>query len=704
MKPKPEQGTPRYMQTNAVDRNEHNLVEEARSITRSLGLASDEAQRAWLDAADALVLSERYEEAIDRLESLSQSIDLGSTQHLLTLKLKLLRLTNRLGRYGQVAKYVHWCEEFVKQTDSFTETNSDELLKLAVYAGMQSWLAEPAHETNETASEISKKTGIKDPFAAPIVTAIIESKPYYSELRRVIFSWREHASSKQLFEEALPLVRNMKLDSDKILLTHFLALELVSFPSGSEALIAEDIRQLINFWSIASADIVDPKLFIEHESAEDSSAILNSLYNSLPTIVANSPIWTPLRAIVFLQGLSTWSVANIMKFAESQFTTTDPLRIDAAHYNAISSSLYILREIYKLDEHGKESASCHEKNHVTVEQHLNARIRQGLYEGRMGLVKSNLDLLADHFVSQDLSEKKIAEMNVLTTCYHRFNLSGEVSTEDTSTIPSSENRHVIFSDFVLAQSNLVLYQAATMTSSMDFSESDAESMNRWVLDVERKYSTTSLEYVTANYTHCCFLQRSDPKTAVKRLRKQRNALAIAGFSNNEFIMDLTLREIDALYTLGRDRECVESAESSLVKHSPVSTETECKLRIAQLRSIANMRQTNDSAIKLITSVEKNLLLSHPPISKKLEKSLRIELMRNTEILGEYSRALEFVILLYDFQSTSELDPTDVYLLTSIARLAALTSNKEIEVAAWNALSTIETPMSVVGRYILKTCR
>lgn len=417
------------------------------------------------------------------------------------------------------------------------------------------------------------------------------------------------------------------------------------------------------------------------------------MYQELPVKVASSPIWTPLRAITFLQGLSTWSVANIVKFAESQFATTDPLRIDDAHNKSILFSLHALREIYKLDEHDKESALSCETSHASVEQHLNSTIRRGLLEGKMGLVKSSLELLADHLTSQDLSEKRSSEMQVLTNWYHCFSLRNDVNSEVISATLSSDERHANFSGFVLAQSNLVLGQSAKMISSINISGSDAQSMKHWVLDIERKYAATSLEYVAANHTLCSLLEIVDPRAAVKRLRKQRNVLVNAGFSNNEFLADITLREIDALYVLGRDRECVDSAGSLLLKHSPLSAETECKLRIAQLRSTANMRQINDSAIELITSAEKTLLLSQPSISKKLEKSLRIELMRNTEIFGDYSRGLDFALPIYDFQKSYELQHEDVYLLTSIARFAALTSNKEIEEAAWTALSTLKSPMS-----------
>ncbi|PQZ92228.1 hypothetical protein CQ018_11990 [Arthrobacter sp. MYb227] len=681
------------MPMNAVDRNEHHLVTEARSSTRRLGVTSDEALRAWLIAADALVQDGQYQEAMDRLDSLSRSIDLGSTPYLLTLNLKLLRLTNRLGQYGEVEKYLHWCKEFAKQADYTTDIDGEELLTLAIYSGTQSWLTEPSHLANETAPEASNQSDSSNLFVASKISDLIEGKHYHSELLRVISSWRGHSSSTQLFEEAMTLAENMSLVSDKVLLAHILALELVSFPSGAESLVAEDIRQLINFWSIATADIIDPRLFAEHENFEDLVAALSNFYQKLPTAVASSPIWTPLRAITFLQGLSTWSVANIMKFAKSQFATTDPLRIDDELHKSVSLSLHTLQEIYKPDEHGKESALSHDTCHTTVEQHLNSMIRRGLYEGRMGLVKSSLELLADHLTSQDLSDKRSSEMQVLTNWYHRFNLSRDVNSEELPTSLTSEERYVVFSDLVLAQSSLILGQASKMLSSTNISDSNPESMKLWVLDVERKYTAASFEYVAANYTLCRLLEIVDPKTAVKRLRKQRNVLVNAGFSNNELLADLTLREIDALYTLGRDRECVESAESLLVKHSPVSAETECRLRIAQLRSTANMRQKNDSAMELITSAEKTLLLSRPSISKKLEKSLRIELMRNTEIFSEYSRALEFALPLYDFQSTSELKHADVYLLTSIARLAALTSNKEIEEAAWVELSIVETPMS-----------
>lgn len=681
------------MQMNAVDHHEHHLVTEARLITRRLGVTSDEAQRAWLDAVDALVLAERYQEAMDRLVSLSQSIDLDSTPQILTLNLKLLRLANRLGYYDQVAKHVQWCHEFIKRTDSCSEIYSDGLLKLAVYAGWQSWSGKPTHKSNEIASESSNESSLKEICAAPIVSDLIESKPYYSELQRVILSWREHASSTQLFEEAMPLVRNMNHVSDKVLLTHFLALELVSFPGGSETLIEEDTSKLVNFWSIAAADIIDPKLFAEDDNVEGSSATLSSLYQKLPAAIASSPIWTPLRVIIFLQGLSTWPISDITNFAESQFVSTDPLRIDDEHHKSVLVSLHTLRDVYKLDERGKESAFIHETSHDTVARHLNSMIRRGLYEGKMGLVKSSLELLADHRTSQDLSDKRSTEMQVLTHWYHRFNLSSEVNMVENSTNLSSDARFPDFSGIVLAQSNLVLGQATKTISSINISQSDAESMKRWVLDVERKYTATSLEYVTANYALCSQLETVDPKTAVQQLRKLRNVLVNSGFSSNEFLADLTLRELDALYTLGRDRECVESAESLLVRHTPLSAETECKLRIAQLRSTANMRQKNGRATEIVTSAEKNLLPSQPLLSRKLEKTLRIELMRNAEVFGEYARALEFVLPLYNFQTTFELQHSDVYLLTSIARLAELTSNTEIEGVAWTALSTLETPMS-----------
>lgn len=311
----------------------------------------------------------------------------------------------------------------------------------------------------------------------------------------------------------------------------------------------------------------------------------------------------------------------------------------------------------------------------------------------MGLVKSSLDLLTDHLASQGLSAEQSSEMQILTNWYHRFNLSNEVNSAELSTTFSSEERYAVFSDFVLTQSGLILDQAGKILCSIKSSESDFESIKRWGADVERKYSATSLEYIAANYALCSLLEKADPKTAVNLLRKQRSVLANVGFSNSEFLADLTLREIDALYRLGRDRECVESATALLARHSPVSAETECKLRTAQLRSTANMRQKNDGATRLVSSAEERLLLSEPSISKGLEKLLRIELMRNSEVFGEYTRALEFVIPLYDFQANSELRHSDVYLLTSIARLAARTSKKETEEAAWNVLSAVETPMN-----------